>query len=59
MDKISLAEMYIAFRRGIEQMIKNNPNATAKDVLDGLELTVDVINLFEKRLSNKIENNKV
>lgn len=43
-------EMYIAFRKGIKELIDKNPNATAKDVLQGLELTLDMIKLFEKRI---------
>jgi len=50
MEDISVMEMFVAFRKGIRELIKDNPKATAKDVLKGLELTVDMVKLMEKHL---------
>jgi len=49
-DKISAMDMFLNFRKGIQDMIKENPKATAQDVLDGLELTRDILDLMLKKL---------
>ena len=53
MENISAMDMFTAFRKAIQDMIKDNPKASAKDVLKGLELTQDIVKLFEKRLGKK------
>ena len=50
LNKISAMEMFIAFRKGIQELIKEKPKATAQDVLDGLELTRDILDLMLKKL---------
>jgi hypothetical protein len=49
-NKISAMDMFLVFRKSIQDMLKENPNATAKDVLDGLEMTQELLDIFVKRL---------
>lgn len=53
MKDISAMDMLMAIRKGIQDTIKENPEATAQDVLDGLELTTEITELLVKRLSKK------
>ena len=50
MENISAMDMFLSFRKAIKEMIEKDPDATAKDVLDALELTQDLVELLVKRI---------
>ena len=52
-SKISPMDIFVNFRKGIQDMIKQNPKATAQDVLDGLEMSQEILDIFIKRLKNE------
>lgn len=51
MDKVSPIDMFEGIRKGIKELIKSKPDATAKEVLDLLEMTEELVKVIEKQLS--------
>ena len=43
-------EIFIGIRKGIQELISKKPDATAKEVLKGLELTQEILEVFNRNL---------
>lgn len=50
MDKVSPMDLFAGIRKAIQDALKTNPNLTAKDVLDMLELTEDIFSIMLKKI---------